>query len=76
MYQFAQENVDDIVEYRLRIQKMDNPALLRQGLAAKYMCSPGANHGQAPRQCFVIHLDECRKEWRKRHPGLPLVDSI
>jgi hypothetical protein len=76
VYKGAQENVDDIEEYRLRIQKMDDPALLRQGLAAKYMCSPGANHGKAPRQCFVIHLKECRAEWRRRHPTLPLVDSI
>lgn len=76
MYTFAQENVVDIDEYRLHIQKMDDPALLRQGLAAKHMCSPGANHGKAPRQCFVIHLEECRAEWKRRHPTLPLVDSI
>jgi hypothetical protein len=76
VYRLAQENVNDIEEYRLRIQRMDDPALLRQGLAAEYMCSPRANHGQAPGQCFVIHLEECRKEWRKRHPTLPLADSI
>jgi hypothetical protein len=51
VYLFVQENVDDVAEYRLRIQKVDDPALLRQGLAAKYMSSPGASHGQAPRQC-------------------------
>lgn len=76
MYRFAEEHVDDIAEYRLRIQKMDDPALLRQGLAAKYMCSPQANCGKPTRECFVIHLHERRAEWRKRHPKLPLVDSI
>jgi hypothetical protein len=62
MYQSAQENVDDREEYRLRIQKMDDPSLLRQGQAAKFMCSPQANHGQSARQRFVTHLEECRKE--------------
>jgi hypothetical protein len=76
VYKVARDNVDDIEKYRLRIQKMDDPVLLRQGLAAKYMCSPGADHGKAPRQCFVIHLEECRAEWRRLHPTLPLVDSI
>jgi hypothetical protein len=76
VYKFAQENVNDVEEYRLRIRKMDDAALLQQGRAAKYMCSPSANHGKPPRQCFVIHLEECRKEWKRRKPDLPLVDSI
>jgi len=38
------ESVD---EHRARISKMDDAQLLRQGQAAKFMCSPGANHGQA-----------------------------
>ena len=67
---------ESVEEYRARIQKMDEPTLLRQGQAAKFMCSPEANHGKAPRECFVIHLEECRKEWRRRHPQLPLRDSI
>jgi hypothetical protein len=76
VYKFAQENVDDVEEYRERIRRMDDSALLRQGQAAKFMCSAGANHGKAPRECFVIHLEECRKEWNRRKPDLPLVDSI
>jgi hypothetical protein len=67
---------ESVEEYRARLQKMDDPTLLRQGQAAAYMCSPQANHGKEPRQCFVVHLQECRAEWRKRHPKLPLVDSI
>jgi hypothetical protein len=58
------------------IRKMNDAQLLRQGQAAKYMCSAQANHCKAPWEFFVIHLEECRKEWRKRHPTLPLVDSI
>jgi hypothetical protein len=67
---------ESVEEYRARIQKMDDPTLLRQGQAARYMCSAGANFGKPPRDCFVIHLEECRREWRKRHPQLPLSESI
>jgi hypothetical protein len=67
---------ESVEEYRARIRKMDDAQLLRQGQAAKFMCSHGANHGKAPRECFVIHLEECRKERRRRKPGLPLVDPL
>jgi hypothetical protein len=67
---------ESVEAYGARIREMDDAQLLRQGQAARYMCSPGANQGQAPRECFVIHLEECRAEWRRRHPKLPLVDSI
>jgi hypothetical protein len=67
---------ESVEEYRARIRKMDDAQLLRQGQAARFMCSPGANQGHAPRECFVIHLEEYRADWRRRHPKLPLVDSI
>jgi hypothetical protein len=67
---------ESIEEYRARIQKMNDAELLRQGQAARFMCSPEANHGKAPMECYVAHLEECRKEWRKRHPKLPLSESI
>jgi hypothetical protein len=71
--EFGNETVE---EFRIRIGRMEDTALLRQGQSAKFMCSPQANFGKAPRECFVIHLEECRNEWRKRHPKLPLADSI
>jgi hypothetical protein len=39
---------ESVEEYRARIQKMDDPTLLRQGQAA-LLCSPGANEFAAVR---------------------------
>jgi hypothetical protein len=66
----------DLEQLSLRLRKMSDPELLRFGQAAKYMCSPEANLGQPPREAFVIQLEEARAEWKCRHPGPPLSDSI
>jgi hypothetical protein len=29
------------------------------------MCSPGANGGKPPRECFVIQLEEAKAEWQR-----------
>jgi len=55
---------------------MSDQELQRFGQAAKFMCLPGANFDAPPRQVFVIQLEEARKEWKRRNPGLPLADSI
>jgi hypothetical protein len=65
-----------IEEVRSRIRKMDDPALLRYGIAAKYMCSPQANHGQPPRDAFVVQLREAREEWKRRKSGTVIADSF
>ena len=64
-----------VEELRKRLRAMSETELLRFGQAAKYMCSPEANYGP-PRQVFVVQLREARLEWRRRHPGLPLNESI
>ena len=46
-------------------------ALLRSNRnGAKFMCSPQANIGKPPREEIVIHLNEARTEWRRRHPRM------
>ena len=55
---------------------MSDPELLRFGQASKYMCSPGANFGEQPRQVFLTQLQEARDEWRRRNPDLPLKNFI
>jgi hypothetical protein len=70
------ENEIDREGLRTRLRKMSDQELLRYGRAAKSMCSPDAYFGQAPRQTFVIQLEEAKAEWRRRNPNLPLADSI
>ena len=40
---------------------MSDRELLRFGQAVRYMCSPAANHGKAPRRVFVIELQEAEE---------------
>jgi hypothetical protein len=58
----------DLLELRERLRKMTDKELRRFGEAARHMCSPKANHGDPPRQVFVIQLEEARGEWKRRHP--------
>jgi hypothetical protein len=56
MYDFAKDAPIDVQEFRARLRKMTNAQLLRYGKAARYMCSPTAYFGEAPRETFVIQL--------------------
>jgi hypothetical protein len=66
MYRFATEGPINIEEFRARLRKMTDAELLRDGKAARYMCSKIANFGKPPREVFVIQLKLCREEWRRR----------
>ena len=68
MSHLAHEAAVDLEGPRERLRKMSEAELLRFGKAAKFMCSPEANRGKPPRECFVIQLNEARKEWLRRHP--------
>jgi hypothetical protein len=72
MYDFAGEEKLDLEALRERLRRME---LLRFGWAARYMCSPAANHGKEPRRVFVIQLREAEKEWCRRHPPPELSHS-
>jgi hypothetical protein len=57
----------DVAALQERLRKMSDNELLSFGKAAQYMCSPSANLGQPPRECFVIQLNQARAEWRRRN---------
>jgi hypothetical protein len=59
-----------------RYRKMSDEKLREMGEAARYMCSPKANMGKPPRECFVKQLQILRELWRERHPKLPLSESV
>jgi hypothetical protein len=67
MYRFATDAPIDVEEFRVRLRKMTDAQFLRYGKAARYMCSPTAYFGNAPRETFVIRLRECRAEWKRRN---------
>jgi hypothetical protein len=63
----------DLEQLRARLRKMTDSELRRFGRAARFMCSPGANLGRPPRECFVIQFEEARAEWKRRkESGGPL----
>jgi hypothetical protein len=45
-----------------RLQRMSDQALIRQGRAAAFMAE------SSPRETWRVQLEECRAEWRRRHP--------
>src|SRR5260370_6923366 len=56
----------DLEALRIRLRKMNDQELRRFGLAARFICSPGANLGKPPRQVFVIQLEEARAERERK----------
>jgi hypothetical protein len=54
----------DLEGLRRRIGKMNEQALLRFGQASRFMCSPRANLGKPPLDCYVMQLQEARTEFR------------
>ena len=66
-YSPADDDFVDLDSIRARLRKMSDEALIQHGKAARYMCSARVNMGKPPRKVFVIQLEECRVEWRRRH---------
>jgi hypothetical protein len=65
--QFTNDEIDlDI--FRARLRKLTDEELIREGKAARYVCSSVANFGKPPRKVFVIQLEEVKADWRRRHP--------
>jgi hypothetical protein len=63
-------------EIRERVRKMSDEELLRYGAVCKSMCSPETNLDKPSRDAWTVQLQEARAEWRKRHPELPLSESV
>jgi len=53
---------------REKLRKLSDRELIREGKAARYMCSPATNFGKPPLEIYVIGLRLCKEEWRRRHP--------
>jgi hypothetical protein len=53
-------------------RKMSDKELIREGKAARYLCSSEANFGKPPRDEFVVGLRLCKEEWPRRHPQKPM----
>jgi hypothetical protein len=54
---------------RERLHKLSDEELIREGKAARFMCSPATNFGKPPRDVYVIALRLCKEEYRRRHPS-------
>jgi hypothetical protein len=65
------EDEVDLEGLRRRLQEMKDQELRQFETAAKFMCSPGANNGQSPRQALVAQLDEARAELERRKTAEP-----
>jgi hypothetical protein len=59
----------DTERERLRLRTLSDEQLIKEGKAARYLCSPAATFGKPPREEFMIGLKLCVEEWRRRHPG-------
>jgi hypothetical protein len=58
-------NVD---EYRLRLEKMNDTELRKEGRTLAELTRPHPSPHTQPNEQWVVQLEECRAQWRKRHP--------
>ena len=66
MVTIAAWNVDD---FRKRIQAMTDEKLIRFGKAARCMADPkNSANRRSVEPVFIVQLQECREEWKRRHP--------
>ena len=73
MIQTGPENIERIRE---ELRKMSDAELLRHGQGLRHMCSAKVNFGKPPLEAWATQLNEARAEWRRRHPKIPLSDSV
>ena len=73
MIQTGPENIERIRE---ELRKMSDAQLLRHGQGLRHMRSAKVNFGQPPLEAWTTQLDKARAEWRRRHPKIPLSDSV
>ena len=51
----------DVENERERLRKLSDAEPIREGKAARYMCSPATNSGKPPLEVYVIGLRLCKK---------------
>jgi hypothetical protein len=58
-----------VEDFRKRIQLMTDAKLVQTGKAARHKADPKYSaDGRTVEPVFTIQLQECREEWRRRHP--------
>jgi hypothetical protein len=58
-----------VEDFRKRIQAISDDQLIRFGKAAAYMADPKYSaDGRTVEPVFKVQLQECRAEWKRRHP--------
>jgi hypothetical protein len=56
-------------EFRERLRAMSDAELIKYGKAARYMANPANSADKRTvHEVYKIQLEECRAEWRRRHP--------
>jgi hypothetical protein len=62
-------------EFRNRLRAMSDEKLIQYGKAAAYMANPrNSADKRTAHDVYKVQLEECRAEWRRRHPK-PAVAS-
>jgi hypothetical protein len=56
----------DIQQFRAQIAKMSDAELISMGRILRSLCEPRLVSPN--KSTFDIQLEECRAEWRRRHP--------
>ena len=69
------ERLEIETEY-IDVSKMPDTKLLRFGMSAKFRCSRCRFQDSVTLARLMTQLEEARKEWNRRRPNLPLVDSF
>lgn len=59
----------DVEKEHEKLRKLSDAELIREGKAARFMCSPATNFGKPPLEVCVVGLRLCQEEWRRRHPN-------
>ena len=63
------ETAFTLEEFRKRIQAISDDQLIRFGKAAAYMADPrNSADRRSVEPVIKIQLQECRAEWKRRHP--------
>jgi hypothetical protein len=58
-----------VEDFRKRIRALTDEQLIRFGKAARYMADPrNSADRRSVEPVFRIQLEECREEWKLRHP--------
>jgi hypothetical protein len=65
------ETAFTVEHFKKRIQAISDDQLIRFGKAAAYMADPKYSaDGRTVETVFKTQLQECRAEWRRRHPKM------